>query len=162
MRGFTLIETVIYIALYALIIGGIVVSVYALIESSGQNKTKAMVHEEGLFILSKIENSLTNADSVASADPSTISIIDSSLPASSNPTIFSVSSGAMSVARGNNPKEILNNSNTKVANPSFAYTKESGDGTLLESVRIEFTLETLTAHGKAYSENFATTIYLRK
>lgn len=162
MRGFTLIETLIYIALYTLIIGGVVVSVYSIIESSNRNQAKAMLHEEGLFILGKLESSLANADNALTPDPATLSITDNSLSSSKNPTVFSVASGNLSVTRGNSPSEILNNSNVTVTNSSFVYTTQSGDGVLPEKVEISFTFETATLNGTKVIENFSTTKYLRK
>ncbi len=53
-RGVTLIETLIYIALFALLIGGGVSSAYSLIESSDRIGVHAMVEEEGNFLLAKI------------------------------------------------------------------------------------------------------------
>lgn len=162
MRGFTLIETLIYITLYALIIGGVVVSVYFIIQSSNRNQTKAMLHEEGLFILGKLESSLTNADIALTPDPTTLFITDNSLSSSKNPTVFSVASGNISVKRGSSPSEIFNNSNVTVTNSSFVYTKQSGDGVLPEKVDVSFTLETNTSNGLKVSEKFSTTKYLRK
>lgn len=53
-RGVTLIETLIYIALFALLIGGGVSSAYVLIESSDRIGVHAMLEEEGNFLLAKI------------------------------------------------------------------------------------------------------------
>ncbi len=53
-RGITLIETLIYIALFALLIGGGVSSAYTLIESSDKIGVRAMMEEEGNFLLAKI------------------------------------------------------------------------------------------------------------
>jgi energy-converting hydrogenase Eha subunit G len=53
--GFTVIETVIYIAIFTIFIGGAVVSAFNLIMSNDTNKTDAYMEEEGQFVLAKIE-----------------------------------------------------------------------------------------------------------
>jgi type II secretory pathway component PulJ len=51
-RGFTLIETVIYLALFALVIGGALATTTLLFEGAGRDTTKADVQQEGEFALS--------------------------------------------------------------------------------------------------------------
>jgi len=63
-RGVTLLETLIYIALFALLIGGGVSSAYSLIESSDRIGVHAMVEEEGNFLLAKIQWALEEGMSV--------------------------------------------------------------------------------------------------
>ncbi len=54
MKGFTLIETIIYIALLGLIMTGALVSSYDLISSSQSSSGKTTVQEEGTFVERKI------------------------------------------------------------------------------------------------------------
>lgn len=98
VRGFTLIEVLVYLALYSIIIGGAVVAAYGMFESSGHNQTKAMVEEEGGYLLSKIEWALSSGD---------------------NSLVFDVAEGNMRLARGTAVPEILNNSNISVSNFYF-------------------------------------------
>ena len=53
--GFTLIEVLVYLALFGLIMSGAVVSAYQMFEASGRNQTRAMIQEEGDFIVAKID-----------------------------------------------------------------------------------------------------------
>src|SRR5213078_842008 len=64
-KGFTLIETLVYLALFAIMIGGIVAASYLLFESSNRNQTKAMMQEEKNFILGKINYALSGAKSAS-------------------------------------------------------------------------------------------------
>lgn len=53
MRAFTLIETVIYIALFSFIMSSVLLSVYGMTQSGTQFATKNMTANEGEFVISK-------------------------------------------------------------------------------------------------------------
>jgi len=53
-RGFTLIETVVYIALLGMIMTSVLLSVYSLIESTQKDSGKAGAQVEGVFVTRKI------------------------------------------------------------------------------------------------------------
>lgn len=58
-KGFTLIEVIIYIALFSLLIGTAFIAAHQLTESSSVLSTKNTTQEEGNFILRKINFALT-------------------------------------------------------------------------------------------------------
>ncbi len=58
-KGFTLIETIIYIALFTLLITSGFVSVYQLISGTDSLNTKIRIQKEGNFVLRKISWTLT-------------------------------------------------------------------------------------------------------
>jgi prepilin-type N-terminal cleavage/methylation domain-containing protein len=60
-RGFTLIESIVYIALLGLIMTGTVATAYQLVSSSGSLATKNMAGEEGNFVLHKLNWTLSSA-----------------------------------------------------------------------------------------------------
>ncbi len=66
-KGFTLIETVIYIGLFTILMGTGFIAVYNLIEGSNRLNTRAVTAEEGNFVLRKINWALTGI-SVSTAD----------------------------------------------------------------------------------------------
>ena len=61
MRGFTLIEVIIYLALFSILMAGSLSAAFALCESGGHERTRALVLEEGNFIISKTEWELSYA-----------------------------------------------------------------------------------------------------
>ena len=65
-KAFTLIETLVYIALFSMFITGAVVSSYELTESSQVNDTAADIEIEGQFLESKIQYDLAHNITVAS------------------------------------------------------------------------------------------------
>ncbi len=73
MRGFSLIETIIYIALLALLMSGAILVVYQITQSSYLVASKNTTQEEGQFVLRKLEQALVGASDV-SVSGSTLTI----------------------------------------------------------------------------------------
>src|ERR1051326_3407389 len=86
--GFTLIETLIYLALFGIMMGGITVVTYGLIESAGKNQTKILVQEEAGFLLGKLNWALTGASGMT-VSPSSLTV--NKFGFASNPLVFNVS-----------------------------------------------------------------------
>ncbi len=161
--GFTLIETIIYIGLYGLIIGGVVIAAYSVFESIARNQTKAMAEQEGTFIIGKIDWALTGATAVnVSVTQQQLYINRDGLLPTDNPLTFDGSGGLMRLSRGNAPAQVLNNTNVTITNPVFIHTITSSDGVTPESIRASFTIIVRTPNGQQFSEDFSTTKYLRK
>ena len=53
-RGFTLIEVIIYLALFAILMAGTLASSFTLFESGGHNTARALLAEEGSFVITKM------------------------------------------------------------------------------------------------------------
>lgn len=62
-KGFTLIETIIYIALFTILIVGGFTTAYQLIQGSDTLSVKTVTQEEGNFLLRKMDWALTGLDS---------------------------------------------------------------------------------------------------
>ena len=167
-RGFTLIETIIYLALYALIMTGVLVSVYGIFGSASRNQTKAMVQEEGSYLTGKIDWALTGVQTISapvandSGDTLTVTKYDTSV---GNPIIISVSAGNVTIKRGAAAARVINNSNTRISCPvggCFTHVAASGDGINPESLAASFVISATTSEGLAFSQPFATVKYLRR
>lgn len=65
MKGFTLIETLVYIALLGLLMTGAVMTSYQLLQGSITTSTKTTVQDEGDFVLRKVKWALSNASSAS-------------------------------------------------------------------------------------------------
>ncbi len=63
-RGFTLIEVIIYIALFSLMIGSLVVTAFHLLQNSGKTNARTVAQEEMNFVLKKIDWVFTGVESV--------------------------------------------------------------------------------------------------
>ena len=110
-RGFTLIETLVYLALFALVISGMVVAAHLLFATSDRYQSRAMMQEEANFIMAKIGWALNDASS-ASVSGGALTITKYALPS------------VVVDSLGNNARvdsEVLNSSNVKVDNLSFVH-----------------------------------------
>lgn len=66
-KGFTLIETIIYIALLAFLMGAGISTAFFVIDSSQKNKSDVNEQAEGNFILRKLDWALTGATDVSAS-----------------------------------------------------------------------------------------------
>ncbi len=73
-RGFTLIETIIYIALLAFIMGGALSATYSIIENAGRLDANAVTQEEGNFVLRKINWALSSASGFDTSVPHQLTV----------------------------------------------------------------------------------------
>lgn len=172
-RGITLIEIVIYLGLYALLMGGAVLSAYALISTSAHNQAKALVQEEGNYLISKIDWALGGAKGIndpndanpLTTDYGTRLSVSRYDPAAGEPIVFSITDGVVYMRRSGNPAVAISNADVRVACPllgCFAHTSASGDGINPESLTATFTVSITTSDGRSYHQDFSTVKYIRK
>jgi len=79
MRAFTLIETLVYIALWSFIMSGVMLAVYGIAQNSDLFSRRSHASEEGEFVVAKLKWALGNASSVttpASGYSSTLNITE--------------------------------------------------------------------------------------
>lgn len=163
-KGFTLIETIVYIALFSILMGGAVIAAYHLFDAATKVGTRTMLQEEGDFMLSKIDWVLGGAQAVtapaagASGSSLTVSKWDVSL---GNPMIISKNGNDMALQRGTLAPVLLNNTNTTIASLSFSHIKGSGDGTVPEAVETVLTISARTPTGAVVTRTATSTSYLR-
>lgn len=98
--GFTLLETIIYVALFSVLMSGSIITVYQLLESTEINQTALLVQAEALFVNQKLSWAFSGATEVTVISSSTLRITrpDSGLD---NPLYFTVWNGAWYVSRDN-------------------------------------------------------------
>lgn len=153
MKGFTLIEILIYSALMAMIISGSLIAAYQIIESSNNIQNKIIIEQEANFLLSKIRWALVGATTI---NIPTIGLASSTLSMnkanySENPIIFDLNSNNLRIKQGSGNPAILNNQNVAVNNLIFEHLAANGNGP--EGLKINITVN---------NKLFTATIYLRK
>lgn len=160
-RGVTLIETLIYLSLFVIVIGGLVSSAYGIFSSLERNTAHAMVRHETEFLLAKINWALGSASvlhsPLAGATSSMLVLTPYDLTLGS-PITIDYANGEMRIRRGTPPREILNNTNVRIDDLTFTRT-DAIHGTRVTAV---ISLSTLTADGKPLSYTATTTRYVRQ
>ena len=152
MKGFTLIEVLIYSALIAMIISGSLIAVYQIIEGSDSIQNKIIMEQEANFLLSKIRWALTGATAI---NIPTIGLASSTLSInkanySENPIVFDLNSNNLRIKQGSGNPAILNNQNIAINNLIFEHLTASAAP---EGLKISLTVN---------NKLFTTIIYLRK
>lgn len=166
--GFTLIETVVYLALFGFIMSGAVLSAYQLFEASGRSNTRAMLGEEGDFISAKIDWALSGVQTVsAPVTPpvggectvsNTLSVVK--WDASVGTVVVELSGSDLTLSKAGGPANVLNNTNVTVTNVSFVHCYPGG--TNPESVEAHFSLSARTSNGALMSKDFFTSDYIHR
>lgn len=158
MRAFTLIETVVYLGLFAIVMTGIVATAYGYFENTGRNETKAVLQEEELFILGKFNFAMSGAKTISvpatTGTTLTLTKYDTTVAqmCSSGNNILYFGSGGSCVTSGS----ILNNRNVTISNVLFTHL------TSPEGMSIGFTVTATTPTGQSISESASITRYIRK
>lgn len=151
-RGFTLIETTLYLAIFALVIGGISVAAHLLFESSGTLQARAMLLQEGQFVLTTIERLVQDASSI-------------SVPASGRSgamlTIASFGGGSNTVLLSDGAVILdgseLNNTNVRVT--ALVFTRSATEP---DRVTAEVAMQMNAPNGQQVFYAASTTKFLRK
>lgn len=163
-RGFTLIEAIIYLALFSILMGGATVAAYYLFDSATKIGTRTLLQEESDFVVGKIEWVLSGTKAVtAPAEGTTGSSLTVSKwdTALGNPVVVARSGSQVTLTLGSNASSILNNTNTTVERLTFTHVKGSGDGLVPEAVETVITLTAYTPTGASVSRTATSTVYLR-
>ena len=159
-RGVTLIEVVIYLALFGLLIGGAVVAAFNVLESASRGQTKAMLQEEGGYLQKKIEWTLSGARTVSIPSigslGETLSVTkwDVSI---GNPVAISLVGTDVRMSKRGGAWATLNNSNVLVSGLLFSRTKQSGVGTNPERIEFSFSVSARAPNGMMVAQFFPTT-----
>lgn len=135
MRAFTLIETLIYVALFSLLISGLLAAADAVRRTADRNDTQAFLLEEGTYLLETLAHA---------ADGGTIDR-------------YRISDGRLMLDTQDGPKPISGN---QVEVKDFSHTKitDTTDGS--SYLDIHFMLEAYTANGMVLLREFEEQIYL--
>ena len=161
-HGFTLIETIIYLALFAIVIGGGMVATYQIIQATDANYNHVVLQEEANFLLRKIDWALTGSTDVSVPSSSV-------LESTKNSTVytFNICTTNLTIQTGSgktcsNSPITLNSSNVTVSlTPSIPLFQEITVSGKPDELITSFTLTTVQ-NGRNATEAFSTTKYLRQ
>lgn len=164
-RGFTLIEAIVYLALFSILMGGGIVAAYSLFDATTRAGTRTILHEETDFLLSKVDWALSGAEAVtapgagATGSALTVAKWDAS---SGDPIVIAKNGDNLTMSRGGGAAEILNNTNVSVTSISFEHVADPGNGTVPEYVTAVIQTSAPTPSGALLTRVGTTTVYLRR
>lgn len=156
MRGFTLLETIIYLALFSIIMTGAVASALAIGESGARADATALLLDEGLFVLQRLRDAVEHAETIEEpvrADTSSLLVMMNG----GSETIYSEQDGRLVEGHGGEPHP-LTAQRIKISNLVFAH-EASTDHYLPSSIVVRFTLTVSDRHGMPVTRTFGQKLY---
>ena len=136
-NGFTLIETIIYIALFGILMTSALVAVYELLGSGEINKTSLIIQTEETFINSKLRWAITGSTAVNASSGDRL-IVTPATHLLFGQLIFYVENEILYLKRDTSPPEALTSTDMKVSNFSVVITPETT--VLSEYIQIKYQL----------------------
>lgn len=121
-KGFTLMETLIYIALFGILMSGAVIGVYNLIVNNDHNILENRIQEEGTFINRKINWALTGATAISVDGGGTIITITRPLLGLQSPLRITNTGGVIYISRGTGISVALTSDRFNAHDLFFVYT----------------------------------------
>ncbi len=163
-NAFTLIEVIIYLALFSIVLGGAIVSAFTLIESNDRNQAQTRIGEEANFLLSKMDFYFSSLQTIYSPAPQILCTQNCtvSIARYDQPTLvtFTESQNELFVSEnGGMPLEL---SNKEVAMRALRALHMPADSVTNRRITITFTLSATTSRGVPISQDFETTYYTQK
>jgi prepilin-type N-terminal cleavage/methylation domain-containing protein len=158
IRGFTLIETLIYLALFSILIGGAVVCAFSLFETAATGSTYALLMEESDFIAGKIAWAVSGAESISSplldASSATLSITPADV-SEGDTLAFAYTGDDITLARGLTAPQPLNAAGVNIENVSFTHLANP------EGIKVVLSLSARSTTGPLLRRTATTTIYIK-
>jgi len=162
-NGISLVETIIYVAIFSMIVTTFVSFSSSMTSSRLHNQMMLEINDQGSSAMKTITQAIRNASAVTSP---TIGSSDSSLTLSMysspiNPTVFSFSSGVLYITEGAGSQIVLTNSKVVVSNLTFSNFSRASTRDI---IKISFTLTSANSGGLggSYAYTFNGSAQVRK
>lgn len=130
-RGFTLIEMIIYVALFAILMSGATLTTYQIMQASAQTQVKGVVQDEEAFVLGKIEWVLASIDPSKTYSPSSGTSNTLSLTRYGSTNVIKIRQNGAAVEMsedGGVTYTPITTSNVSVSSLTFTYVAPTGTG----------------------------------
>ena len=157
-RGFTLIETLVYLALFSIVIGGLFISAYAFFESIGRNESQARIQQEQDFMIAKIDWALGGVNPSA---PNTYGTELHVTKYDGANIRMDLSSGKLRIKTNSGVWHSLNNDDITISSLRFVHTVTGGINAP-EYVEAGFTMSMRIARGGVLTRPASTVVYFQK
>ncbi len=162
-RAFTLIEVLIYTAIFGMMVGFLVLTLYRTLDTQTSNQDRVTVDTEADFLMRKMLWGLDGATAInlpaSGATGTTLSITRANF--SGNPLVFDATSGVFHMSRAGNGAIPLTGSNVKITSLIFQHFAQAGNSP--EGVSIRFGIAASSTNSSLLaSTTLPTPIYLNK
>ncbi|MDP2631983.1 MAG: type II secretion system protein [Candidatus Uhrbacteria bacterium] len=157
-KGFTLVETVLYIAILAVFLVSAVQFSLSIIASAQKVRTLHEVEQNARFAIERIRKEIRTADNINigsstfGSSPGVLSLVDDD--PTNDPTTFDVSAGTLRITQGAGSATALTSSTVNVSNLVFTDLSVSGR---TRNIKIELTVEWANTSSTEYSTSVSRT-----
>ncbi len=148
LRGFTLVEMVLYVGLCSILLISLSGLASYLLESRIRSQAINEVNQQGFQVMSLMTQTIRNGKSVEIPSVGTISPTLSITTADTllNPTVFSLSSTTLTISEAG--KQAISLTNSRVAVSSLSFQNVSSTSSPEKIIRISFVLSSLNTSGR--------------
>jgi type II secretory pathway pseudopilin PulG len=167
MRGFTLLESLLYIALFGLIMNGMLSGLWAFTESADRIQTQAFLETEGNFLMEKMQYDMRQAKTISQpVDTATTSELVLASADSASPEAYPNYGTyielylADTVLMRTQEKTSLPLSSNSVNVSDLSFKRLDTDSNDPESITIHFQITATTSDDQLVSQNFSSVEYL--
>jgi type II secretory pathway pseudopilin PulG len=146
IKGFTLIELIIYISLVSMVMVGIITFSLNVIYSGDKSNIRREVQQNGLFAMERVINEIKGANdinvglSTFDTDPGVLSLEHND--PTKDPTTIDVSNGYLQITQGTSGPYALNSNNLEVTSLIF---KNHSLANLTKIIKVEMTIRHINA-----------------
>lgn len=160
--GFTLLETLLYSVIFAVMLSFTVMSFYQILGSHGQNRAKLIVQNEANFFMQKIAWAFSGAEAINqfSASSGTLSFSINKYSSPDNPIVFTFSGGVLNFSRSGGASVLLSNNNVQITNIAGSYGLASG--TIPAFISMSFSVQSSSTDPNRQMISLQNKFYLRK
>lgn len=155
-KGFTLIETLLYVAIVPFILASAIGLFYFVTQSQIKNQVINEVNQQGEIIVDNINKNIQSSTIINSPNQSNTSpnlSLQNSNP-SLNPTLYSFNSNTLSLTEGPNPSQTMHNNRIRVDNIEFKnLSRPNTSGNISYSFTLTY-LNTSNRQTYTYSKTF--------
>jgi type II secretory pathway pseudopilin PulG len=141
-NGFTLIELIIYIALFSMIVGSLVLFSWNIIYGGEKSKSQNAVEANMHYALERIQAEIRDSSGIGASTPTSITLTN--LDGSRSPTVIDLSSGQIRIGFGSSgncksstPCPITDNT----VNVSSLHFTNLSNGTISNNISVSITID---------------------
>lgn len=151
-KAFTLVETLLYIALVGILLTSIVTFLSAILATESKNEAIFEVDQQATFVIDKVTDTIRNAEAInsPSAGSNGNSLSLEMANASEDPTVFSLNGGIMEITEGSSGSIPISTNNVTISGLTF-YNLTPPSSPDAQSVKFVFTVTFNSSSGRQES-----------